>query len=173
MPFWPVSYFLILEIMTVILNRYSSCLTGKRRPNAFWLCTGAKQITNAFLRPLAFRLFIFSSINSDQPQFNPPVLPLVQSSYSIRFFIWWHFRFSQRRLWRWLSSGLLTWLQAANTSATLINVYQITRRNNPEDSHLHPFICLLQYHQVSRSIWYFEQWTVAFQSWTSTSLSGN
>jgi ribosomal protein L18E len=28
-------------------------------------------------------------------------------------------------------------MEAANTSETLINVYQITRRNNPGDSHLH------------------------------------
>jgi hypothetical protein len=28
-------------------------------------------------------------------------------------------------------------IQAANTSETSVNFYQTTRRNNPEDSHLH------------------------------------
>jgi hypothetical protein len=28
-------------------------------------------------------------------------------------------------------------MEAANTSETLVNFYQTTRRNNPEDSHLH------------------------------------
>jgi hypothetical protein len=28
-------------------------------------------------------------------------------------------------------------MEAANTSETLVNVYQTTRRYNPEDSHLH------------------------------------
>jgi hypothetical protein len=46
--------------------------------------------------------------------------------------------------WRWLSSGLLPcslaialMMEAANTSETLVNFCQTTRRNNPEDSHLH------------------------------------
>jgi hypothetical protein len=28
-------------------------------------------------------------------------------------------------------------MEAANTSETSVNFYQITRRNSPEDSHLH------------------------------------
>jgi hypothetical protein len=28
-------------------------------------------------------------------------------------------------------------MEAANTSKRSVNIYQITRRNNPEDSHLH------------------------------------
>jgi hypothetical protein len=28
-------------------------------------------------------------------------------------------------------------MEAANTSETSVNFYQTTRRNNPEDSHLH------------------------------------
>jgi hypothetical protein len=28
-------------------------------------------------------------------------------------------------------------MEAASTSETLVNFYQTTRRNNPEDSHLH------------------------------------
>jgi hypothetical protein len=48
--------------------------------------------------------------------------------------------------WRCLSSGLLrcaVWqmftddLEAAVTYETSVNFYQTTRRNNPEDSHLH------------------------------------
>jgi hypothetical protein len=36
------------------------------------------------------------------------------------------------------ASGLLRRvMEAASTSETSVNVYQTTRRNNPEDSHLH------------------------------------
>jgi hypothetical protein len=49
-----------------------------------------------------------------------------------------------RRVWRWLSSGLLRrviWaiavmMEAASTSETSVNYYQTTRRNSPKDSHL-------------------------------------
>jgi hypothetical protein len=60
----------------------------------------------------------------------------------------WDFRFSRRRVCRWLSSGLLRrvgrWLialmtEAASTCETSVNFYQTTRRNNPEDSHLHSY----------------------------------
>jgi hypothetical protein len=33
-------------------------------------------------------------------------------------------------------------MEAASTSETSVNVYQTTRRNNPEDSHLYHFHCL-------------------------------
>jgi hypothetical protein len=41
-----------------------------------------------------------------------------------------------------LSSGLLRivlMMEAASTSETSVNFYQTTRRNNPEDSHLHTY----------------------------------
>jgi hypothetical protein len=34
-----------------------------------------------------------------------------------------------------------TMMEAASTSETSVNYYQITRRNNPEDSHLHTHRC--------------------------------
>jgi hypothetical protein len=34
-------------------------------------------------------------------------------------------------------------MEAASTSETLVNFYQTTRRNNPEDSYLHVYCCLL------------------------------
>jgi hypothetical protein len=72
----------------------------------------------------------------------------------------WDFRFSRRRVWRWLFSALLrrvVWykftdvladsviramteelmMEAGSTSETSINFCQTTTRNNPEDSHLH------------------------------------
>jgi hypothetical protein len=36
-----------------------------------------------------------------------------------------------------LKMAIALMMEAANTSETSINVYQTTRRNNPEDSHLH------------------------------------
>jgi hypothetical protein len=33
-------------------------------------------------------------------------------------------------------------MEAASTSETSVNIYQTTRRNNPEDSHLHDRIML-------------------------------
>jgi hypothetical protein len=33
-------------------------------------------------------------------------------------------------------------MEAARTSETLVNLYQTTRRYNPEDSHLHVYNCL-------------------------------
>jgi hypothetical protein len=36
-----------------------------------------------------------------------------------------------------ISSMIALMMEAASTSETLINFYQTTRRNNPEDSHLH------------------------------------
>jgi hypothetical protein len=36
---------------------------------------------------------------------------------------------------KYLSNALM--LEAASTSETLVNFYQTTRRNNPEDSHLY------------------------------------
>jgi hypothetical protein len=70
-----------------------------------------------------------------------------------------NFRFSRRRVWRWMSSGFFTprslvdvsrryrgacclqhqgalLMEAASTSETSVNFYQTIRRNNPEDSHL-------------------------------------
>jgi hypothetical protein len=35
------------------------------------------------------------------------------------------------------SSGIALMMEAASTSETLVNFYQTTRRNNPDDSHLH------------------------------------
>jgi hypothetical protein len=39
-----------------------------------------------------------------------------------------------------LSAAIALMMEAASTSETSINFYQTTRRNNPEDSHLH--VCL-------------------------------
>jgi hypothetical protein len=70
--------------------------------------------------------------------------------------ILWDFTFSQRRVWRWMSSGMLcsaVWQDidqrfrghyclialtkdTVSTSKTSVNIYQNTRRNTPEDSHL-------------------------------------
>jgi hypothetical protein len=36
-------------------------------------------------------------------------------------------------------------MQTANTAETSVNFYYPTLRNNPEDSHLHTFICLPWY----------------------------
>jgi hypothetical protein len=53
---------------------------------------------------------------------------------------------AQFLFWRWLPSGLLRcvvgamsalMMEAESTSVTSVNVYQTTRRYNPEDSHLH------------------------------------
>jgi hypothetical protein len=58
-------------------------------------------------------------------------------------------RFSGRRVWRWLSSRMLlrvVWwkltdvvltMEAVSYSETSVSFYQTTRRNIPEDSHLH------------------------------------
>jgi hypothetical protein len=60
------------------------------------------------------------------------------------------FRFSQRRVWRWLSSGLLhhvVWYKFTNVSEVLaasetsVNFYQTIWHNSPEDSHLHSHYC--------------------------------
>jgi hypothetical protein len=58
---------------------------------------------------------------------------------------------NNKNVWRWLSSGLLhrvVWLwvialimEAAGTSEVSVNFYQTTRRNNPENSHLHTHRC--------------------------------
>jgi hypothetical protein len=43
-----------------------------------------------------------------------------------------------RGAWLPASSGLIAlMIEAVNTSETSVNFYQTTRRNNPEDSHLH------------------------------------
>jgi hypothetical protein len=68
----------------------------------------------------------------------------------------WDCRFWHRRVWRWLSSGKLrrvVWykmtdvselltasvlmMKTVSTSETSVNIYQTTRCNMPEDSHLH------------------------------------
>jgi hypothetical protein len=55
---------------------------------------------------------------------------------------WWDYRFSRRRVWRWLSSGMLhrvvivLMMETVRTSETLVSFYQTTRRNIPEDGHL-------------------------------------
>jgi hypothetical protein len=52
------------------------------------------------------------------------------------------FRFSLRRVWRWLSCGTLRRVaivlikEAGSISETSVNFYQTTRRNISEDSHL-------------------------------------
>jgi hypothetical protein len=39
----------------------------------------------------------------------------------------------------WVVSPMIALMtKAASTSETLVNLYQTTRRYNPEDSHLHP-----------------------------------
>jgi hypothetical protein len=73
----------------------------------------------------------------------------------------WDFRFSRRRVWKWLSLGccavqsgtklptfqrclaasiiraISLMMEVASTCQTSVNFYETTRRNNPEDSHLH------------------------------------
>jgi hypothetical protein len=48
-------------------------------------------------------------------------------------------------------------MEAANTSETSVNYYQTTRRNNPEDSHLHFIVCFgkLSYRTVVTNILFF------------------
>jgi hypothetical protein len=53
---------------------------------------------------------------------------------------------AQRR--RWLSSGMM---EAVSTSETSVNLYQTTRRNIPEDSHLHTrYLENLKSHHVAQ-----------------------
>jgi hypothetical protein len=57
----------------------------------------------------------------------------------------WDYRFSRRRIWRWLSSEILCrvvtiiamMMETVSTSETSVNFYQTTRRNIPEESHLY------------------------------------
>jgi hypothetical protein len=37
----------------------------------------------------------------------------------------------------WVVGRFAMMMETASTSKTSVNVYQITRRNNPDDSHLH------------------------------------
>jgi hypothetical protein len=43
--------------------------------------------------------------------------------------------------WEVLAAVVALMMEAASTSETPVNVYQTTRRNNPEDSHLHSRCC--------------------------------
>jgi hypothetical protein len=71
----------------------------------------------------------------------------------------WHFRFSRRQAWRRRSSGLLCRValttlmtEAASTSATSMNLYQVTLRTNPYDSRLLDTFCFTHasYEEVCR-----------------------
>jgi hypothetical protein len=48
----------------------------------------------------------------------------------------WELRFSRRRMWRF-SSGMCLIMEALSTSEQSSNFYQITRRNNAQNRHLH------------------------------------
>jgi hypothetical protein len=50
----------------------------------------------------------------------------------------WDFIFSRRQVWRWLSSGMLGRDdRRSRISETSVKFYQTTRRNIPENKHLH------------------------------------
>jgi hypothetical protein len=48
-------------------------------------------------------------------------------------------RNAQIRIYKYLFNALM--MEAVSTSEKLVNVYQTTRHNNPEDSHLHSRRC--------------------------------
>jgi hypothetical protein len=82
--------------------------------------------------------------------------PLVTSEYSSQHFVLKHpktmksFKFSRRRVWRWLvfwvvapcSLAIALMMEAASTSETSANFNQTTRRSNPEDSHINAIFTL-------------------------------
>jgi hypothetical protein len=67
--------------------------------------------------------------------------------------------------WRWLSFGHRRDEEAASTSETSAHFYQTTRRNNPEDSHLHTRL-----RENLKSHTYFLLIWITINSWRSWSL---